>query len=85
MLYVTEIVTVKFQKKQASLVSLFRNPLVTTFWLSFPFRGCFTSTVEESYRGFYNISTFQTSYFYTLESRFFVLEYRKQPFPGLYC
>ena len=28
MLYVTEIVTVKFQKKQASLVSLFRNPLV---------------------------------------------------------
>ena len=52
MLYVTEIVTVKFQKKQASLVSLFRNPLVTTFWLSFPFGGFFTFAVEESCLGF---------------------------------
>lgn len=52
MLYVTEIVTVKFQKKQASLVSLFRNPLVTTFWLLFPFGGFFTFTVEESCLGF---------------------------------
>ena len=51
MLYVTEIVTVKFQKKQASLVSGFRSPLVTTFWLSFPFEGFFAFTVEESYLG----------------------------------
>ena len=32
-----------------------------------------------------NFSTFGTSYFYSLESRFYVLEYRKRHFPGLYC
>ena len=32
-----------------------------------------------------NISTFSTSSFYSLEKRFLVLEYRKTPFPGLYC
>ena len=32
-----------------------------------------------------NFSTFRTSFFYTLESRFFGLEYRKRHFPGLYC
>ena len=31
-----------------------------------------------------NISTFWTSCFYGLERRFFVLEYRKRNFPGLY-
>ena len=61
MLYVTEIVTVKFQKKQASLVSLFRNPLVTTFWLSFPFGGFFTFTVEESCLGFQDIDKVKVS------------------------
>ena len=29
--------------------------------------------------------TFWTSCFYSLERRFFVLEYRKRHFPGLYC
>ena len=29
--------------------------------------------------------TFLTSCFYNLERRFFVLEYRKRHFPGLYC
>ena len=28
---------------------------------------------------------FRTSCFYSLERRFFVLEYRKRHFPGLYC
>ena len=28
---------------------------------------------------------FKTSCFYSLESRFFVLEYRERHFPGLYC
>ena len=32
-----------------------------------------------------NFSTFSTSCFYSLERRFFVLEYRKKYFPGLYC
>ena len=32
-----------------------------------------------------NFSTFSTSCFYSLESRFFVLEYRKTHFPWLYC
>ena len=32
-----------------------------------------------------NLSTFWTSSFYSLERRFFVLEYRKRHFPGLYC
>ena len=32
-----------------------------------------------------NFSTFWTSCFYCLERRFFVLEYRKRLFPGLYC
>ena len=32
-----------------------------------------------------NFSTFLTSSFYSLERRFFVLEYRKRHFPGLYC
>ena len=32
-----------------------------------------------------NISTFRTSCFYSLESRFFVLEYHKRHFPRLYC
>ena len=32
-----------------------------------------------------NFSTFGTSCFYSLERRFFVLEYRKRHFPGLYC
>ena len=31
-----------------------------------------------------NLSTFWTSCFYGLEKRFFVLEYRKRHFPGLY-
>ena len=31
-----------------------------------------------------NFSTFQTSCFYSLEKRFFVLEYHKRHFPGLY-
>ena len=29
--------------------------------------------------------TFRTSFFYSLERRFFVLEYRKRDFHGLYC
>ena len=32
-----------------------------------------------------NFSTFWTSCFYSLETRFFVLEYRKRHIPGLYC
>ena len=32
-----------------------------------------------------NFSTFSTSCFYSLEKRFFVLEYRKTHFPRLYC
>ena len=32
-----------------------------------------------------NNSTFLTSCFHRLERRFFVLEYRKRNFPGLYC
>ena len=32
-----------------------------------------------------NFSTFWTSCFYSLEWRFFVLEYSKRHFPGLYC
>ena len=32
-----------------------------------------------------NSSTFSTSCLYSLERRFFVLEYRKRYFPGLYC
>ena len=32
-----------------------------------------------------NFLTFWTSWFYSLEKRFFVLEYRKIHFPGLYC
>ena len=32
-----------------------------------------------------NFSTFGTFFFYSLERRFFVLEYRKRHFPGLYC
>ena len=32
-----------------------------------------------------NFSTFRTSYFYSLEKRFFVLEYHKMHFPGLKC
>ena len=32
-----------------------------------------------------NFSTSWTSCLYSLESRFFVLEYRKRHFPGLYC
>ena len=32
-----------------------------------------------------NFSTLWTSCFYSLERRFFVLEYRKGYFPGLYC
>ena len=32
-----------------------------------------------------NFSTFWTSCFYSLERRFFVLEYRKRHFPGLHC
>ena len=31
------------------------------------------------------LSSFWTSCFYSLERRFFVLEYRKRDFPGLYC
>ena len=33
----------------------------------------------------FNASTFSTSCFYSLERRFFVLEYPKRQFPGLYC
>ena len=32
-----------------------------------------------------NFSTFWTYCFYSLERHFFVLEYRKRHFPGLYC
>ena len=32
-----------------------------------------------------NFSTFWSCCFYSLERRFFVLEYRKRHFPGLYC
>ena len=32
-----------------------------------------------------NFSTFQTSCFYSVERRFFVLEYSKRHFPGLNC
>ena len=32
-----------------------------------------------------NFSTFWTSCFYSLERRFFALEYGKRHFPGLYC
>ena len=31
-----------------------------------------------------NFLTFKTSCFYSLEKRFFVVEYRKTDFPGLY-
>ena len=31
------------------------------------------------------LSTFSTSGFYSLERRFFAIEYRKRHFPGLYC
>ena len=34
---------------------------------------------------FVNFSTFWTSCFYSLEKHFFILEYRKRDFPGLYC
>ena len=33
----------------------------------------------------FNFSTFWTSCFYSLDRRFFVLEYRKRHFPVLYC
>ena len=33
----------------------------------------------------FNFSTFWTSSFYSLDRRFFVLEYRKSHFPGQYC
>ena len=39
-----------------------------------------TKTMEKC-----QISTFWTSCFYSLERSFFVLEYRKRYFPGLYC
>ena len=32
-----------------------------------------------------SFSTFRTSFYYCLEKPFFVLEYRKRHFPGLYC
>ena len=32
-----------------------------------------------------NLSTLETFCFYSLKKRFFVLEYRKRHFPGLYC
>ena len=32
-----------------------------------------------------NFSTFETSCFYSLKRRFFILEYRKTHFPGLFC
>ena len=32
-----------------------------------------------------NFSTFWTIYLYSLERGFFVVEYRKKHFPGLYC
>ena len=32
-----------------------------------------------------NFSTFLTSFFNSLERRFFVLQYRKKHFAGLYC
>ena len=32
-----------------------------------------------------NFATFWTSSFYSLERRFFVLEYHQKNFPGLYC
>ena len=32
-----------------------------------------------------NFSTFSTSCFYSIEKRFFVLEYNNRNFPGLYC
>ena len=32
-----------------------------------------------------NFFTFSTSCFYSIERHFFVLEYRKRHFPGLYC
>ena len=32
-----------------------------------------------------NFLTFSTSCFYSLDRRFFLLEYRKRYFPGLYC
>ena len=32
-----------------------------------------------------NFSTFWTSCFYSLERRFFILEYRKTHFPAMYC
>ena len=32
-----------------------------------------------------NFSTFSTSFFNSLERRFFVLQYRKKHFAGLYC
>ena len=40
----------------------------------------FTNSMEKS-----EFSTFWTSCFYSLERRFFVLEYGKRHFPGLYC
>ena len=32
-----------------------------------------------------SFSTFRSSFYYCLEKPFFVLEYRKRHFPGLYC
>ena len=34
---------------------------------------------------FFSLWTFSTSCFYSLEKRFFVLQYRNRHFPGLFC
>ena len=44
-----------------------------------------TKTMRQSLWKSLNFSTFWTSCFYSLERRFFVVEYRKIHFPSLYC
>ena len=45
----------------------------------------FTKTMKSPLWKNVNFSTFWTAGFYRAEWRFFVLEYRKRHFPGLYC
>ena len=58
------------------------DPCTNIFWNNGHF---WTQTMGEPLWKKLNFSTFWTSYFYSLERRFLVLEYRKTHFPGLYC
>ena len=41
--------------------------------------------LDQSHGKNVNFSTFRNSFFYSIEWRILVLEYRKRHFPGLYC